>query len=289
MKRLLARPRVGHHIESGFSLLEMLISITIGVFLLAGLMLVFSNTRQNYSVQTGLSQLQDNERLAMSVLTTVIEHAGYYAAPIPSPGNQIPMVVSRSAAFFADSSDGFSTAGQSVTGTAAGGAFPSASTTASTDAISVRYLASVKDATYQDSLQSCSGSTNSSTTSAQMFVNTFTVDTTLNALMCVVGAVTTVTNGGTTTSTSPIATALSSHDTSAALVNGVSNLQIVYGVDTTGDGSIDTYFTTGGMSASNWANVHSVMVTLTFSFPNPLGGATPSTINFSRIIYLPST
>ena len=68
----------------GVSLIEMMVSLTIGLFLLAGMATIFSSTFISYNVQSGLSQLQNNELLAMNILSNVIESAGYYPA---YPGN----------------------------------------------------------------------------------------------------------------------------------------------------------------------------------------------------------
>jgi type IV pilus assembly protein PilW len=67
--------------QRGFTLIEVMVSITIAVFLLGGLLTVVQQTRNTYTAQTALAQLQDNERLAMTLMTDVIQSAGYFPTP----------------------------------------------------------------------------------------------------------------------------------------------------------------------------------------------------------------
>ena len=81
--------------QRGFGLIELIIAVFIGLFLLGGLAVVLQMTSNIFGSQTGLSLLQDEERLGMNLLTNVIEHAGYFPAPVPNPGNQQAMNISR--------------------------------------------------------------------------------------------------------------------------------------------------------------------------------------------------
>ena len=75
-RRLCSRCR-----QAGFTLLETLIALGIGLFLLGGIALVMGLTRQNFNAQSGLSQLQDDQRIAVSMLVMVVEHAGFFPDP----------------------------------------------------------------------------------------------------------------------------------------------------------------------------------------------------------------
>jgi hypothetical protein len=123
-----------------------------------------------------------------------------------------------------------------------------------------------------DGVISCSGAT--SATPAN-YLNTFYI--------------TSATTGGVTTYTlncTPDGTFASA----VPLLTGVSNLQVWYGISTTaGVNNVDTYKTADLMSASNWSNVTSVRVTLTFA--NPLYSAAQATqqpqyVYFTRVIAL---
>jgi type IV pilus assembly protein PilW len=77
--RILPRPRPG---QRGYSMLELMVAIAVAVFLLAGLFSVLQNTRNTSNNQTALAQLQDNERIAMTIITETVQQAGYYPNPL---------------------------------------------------------------------------------------------------------------------------------------------------------------------------------------------------------------
>ena len=66
------------HPQSGMSLIELMISLTIGLVLLAGLTVVFVNSSKAQRVGQSASQANDNARYAMDTITTDLHHAGYY-------------------------------------------------------------------------------------------------------------------------------------------------------------------------------------------------------------------
>lgn len=152
--------------QGGFSLLELLISVTIGVFLLAGIAGVLAITRQNFNAQAGMGQLQDDQRVAVNMLVSVVEHAGYYHdVQKETAVTSFPL-----AAPFAD--EGHSVVGSSGSGPVA-------------DSISVRYMQSPGGTASSDFLQDCNGISNTGST-AVLSVNTFTLDS-QNQLTCAVG------------------------------------------------------------------------------------------------------
>lgn len=65
-------------IQAGASLVEMLISLTIGLFLLSGIVGMFYGVKQTYQEQSVLAQLQNNQQLALNIINTVFQTAGYY-------------------------------------------------------------------------------------------------------------------------------------------------------------------------------------------------------------------
>lgn len=67
--------------QRGFSLIELMVAILIALFLIAGVVVVEQGVNMSSTQQSGLSQLEDEERFAMSVLTSVIGTAGYYPNP----------------------------------------------------------------------------------------------------------------------------------------------------------------------------------------------------------------
>lgn len=64
---------------SGFSLVELLVALAIGLFLLAGALTIFQQTRTQYRSIEAVSRLQESARYAMSVLENDLRLAGYWA------------------------------------------------------------------------------------------------------------------------------------------------------------------------------------------------------------------
>jgi type IV pilus assembly protein PilW len=115
--------------------------------------------KRTSTAQTGLSQLQDNERIAMSVITDIIQSAGYYPNPVANTPSTF-FLATGTAPIFA--------AGQSLTGTgtyAAGG-----------NTISSRFTTAGGDGVIN-----CLGNTSAT---QQTYTNTLSIDAN-NNLQCV--------------------------------------------------------------------------------------------------------
>jgi len=165
--------------QAGLGLIELLVVIVISLLMLAGLFATVYGTRQSFVAQNQLAQLQDNERLAMTVLTNIIQTAGYFSNPTTSTlGAALPIATVNGGNFAA--------AGQSVYGI-------------SGDQIWVRYVAGTSDG-----VMDCSGQTNA-TAGPQTDVNTFYVASVggVSQLVCQ------VTENGTTT-TQPLVSGVTS-------------------------------------------------------------------------------
>lgn len=247
--------------QSGISLIELMVSVAIALFLLTGLVTVFSSTSQSFKVQSELAKLQDNERMAMNMLSNVIQAAGYFANPTSQTAEAVLPV---------DTTYGFATAGQSIFGTSAGN---------NLDTITTRYVAAALVAASAatpasgatpaspavaaafDFLMDCNGRSNI-TASDLYTVNRFSVNAS-NQLTCSA-------NGG----------------TALALTEGVAGMAILYGVDPDGNGSINQYLSTASMNSATWPTVISVKITLTFVNPLALESGQPATIPFTRVISL---
>lgn len=63
--------------QSGFSLVEIMIALLIGLFLLGGILQMFSASQQTYRMQSNLARLQENGRFALDFLSRDIRMAGY--------------------------------------------------------------------------------------------------------------------------------------------------------------------------------------------------------------------
>lgn len=63
--------------QHGMTLVEVMIAITISLILLAGVMQIFTSSRQTYRVQDNMARLQENGRFAINFLTRDLRMAGY--------------------------------------------------------------------------------------------------------------------------------------------------------------------------------------------------------------------
>jgi type IV pilus assembly protein PilW len=247
MRNSCASSNTARFAQRGLTLVEMMIAILIGLFLTGGLLTLVQAMKRTSMNQSGLSQLQDNERMAMTLITDVIKSTGYYWNP----------VLNTQAASFPvknyNANANFTFAGQSLVGTGAYGA--------GSNVITSRYLT-----TGTDNVINCTG--NTSSVGAATFVNTFSLDGAGN-LQC-----TLIVNN---TASPPVP--LISGISNMQIYYGVQT----NGAAATN--SVDTYMDAPTVTAgSYWNSVKSVMVTLTFV--NPMFGQPnqPPTIQFTRVI-----
>lgn len=75
----------------GFSLVELLIAIGLGVLLMTGVVQMFIGSKQTFSTQQGVSKVQETGRLAIEFISRDLREAGYYGCY--SPINKIITVV----------------------------------------------------------------------------------------------------------------------------------------------------------------------------------------------------
>jgi type IV pilus assembly protein PilW len=212
--------------QRGFTLLEIMIAMTIGLFLAGALVTVVQTNKRVFLNQNQLEQMQDGQRMAMTLMADVIQSAGYF--PDPTSNSVGSTLVAGGT--FANS--------QTITGQY------SAATPG--DNISVRYMTASGDG-----ILNCSGLSNTSGANT-IYVNQFAVvpGVPSGQLVCTM-------NG-----------------TPYTLVNGVTNLSVLYGVKTNvaaAGNNVDEYLNASQMSAINWQNVISVQISLTFL--NPLYSA----------------
>ncbi len=64
-------------LQSGFTLIEVLVAMALGVFLSAGVIQIFIANKQTYNMQEALSRVQENARFSTDFLGYEIRHAGF--------------------------------------------------------------------------------------------------------------------------------------------------------------------------------------------------------------------
>src|SRR6516164_8904739 len=240
----------------GFTLVELMVTVAIALFLLGGLVTIVQNVRQTDTNQRSLSQLQDAERFALTVITDVVQAGGY-----------LPDAVAWTPAASLVQTGNWE-AGQALSGTHV--------VAAPGDTLRVRFRTAINDGVIL-----CDGSTNTAQGATHAFTNTFSVQPNANPALS--GLYCQVENLG------PSAAA-----PGVLLVAGIVNMKIYYGVKrnfAAADYNVDTYLTADQMcspltnpcGSDDWSNVSSVRVILTFT--NPLAGQAgqPPTIQFECV------
>lgn len=304
----------------GFSIVEMMVALSIGLILTLGVVQLFATNKANYEVTDDLSMLQENARFAMNFIMNDLRRVGYFGCPdnISTMTNNIVVNDPADVGDLWDLSFSLEGYDPSISTTTW---FPStftglpANRVAGMDMITIRYL-DVRDP---------EAITNASATSVTVgdvtgfqtdqFVGVSDCSSTdafqITAVNTATGAITHGTTGGTGTpgnddpnlsrqydpadaaSVSPlrlvryyIGTGTSGTSlyrqtidggnvVSEELVPGVENMQILYGVDTTGlatgigDGIPDEYLRAGQVGvtadlsdANWWSRVISVRIGL---------------------------
>jgi type IV pilus assembly protein PilW len=202
--------------QQGFTLIEIMIALLLGVFLISGAIQVFISTKQSNRMQENLSRLQENGRFAMDYLEHDIRMTGYWGCQLPtSPDVDLA------------GTDGAAGAADSITIRAAVTPPTGACGTAMVSAPVVCPQLVDPANVYADSRSTIAYS---------------------------------VVSSALRRATNCTATA------NADIVEGIDNMQILYGEDTDADGIANYYVASG--SVVNMANVVSVRVSVLASTPD---------------------
>jgi type IV pilus assembly protein PilW len=198
--------------QRGVGLIEIMVSIAIGLILILGLSTAFLGVNKTFRERQGLGELQNSERTAMAFISTGVRNAGYYPDPLlASP------IASNLA----------------LVGTGDG--------TSYSDTLTIRFVA--PSGASVSPFQGCTASL----TPGNTYTNTFSVSG--GNLVC--------TETNITTSTSTVVN----------LITGVDGMNISYGVDTTGAGSVTRYRPATAITTWDVGRVKTVTVTLRFISP----------------------
>ncbi len=223
--------RVNANRQSGLSLVELLIAMIIGLFLLAGITTSYLSSKKASIKRDQYSMLEDNGRLALEILTKTLEHTGYTSSKgVPLEDKFISVA--------ADVSSSNCGADQSVMNTAI---FPANVTIDSNtgDSIGTIHLGD------NDVFTDCSGGV----LPADCRLETGTIDTSKiysafylneddNTLMC-----------------------SGSRDNAKQLIaEGIENMQILYGVDENEDDVADRYVSANDVKDDLWNTVVSIQI-----------------------------
>ena len=214
--------------QRGFSLVELSIAILIALFLLGGLVTLVMGTRRTNATQSALSQLQDNERIAMTLITNIVQKAGYFPDPVNQTLNNFPAET---------------LAGVNLAAGAPG------------DTFVARFFAPINDTTNGTAIINCAGQSNATGSATVWYTNAFLVGTVNGTpwLQCQVQ----------TSGTGAVLTINLIPD-----VTDMTVLYGVAPSGAGDDYSVVQYLNATQVGATNnWPNVTAVKVTLTFLVP----------------------
>lgn len=274
--------------QRGMTLLELMIAMTIGLFLIGGLLAVYVGTNQSYRVSQATSRLQENARFAFDVLAMDIRMAGYMGCPGFS--DVTPNVIAAGAPAFSAM-----TALQGFESSA-----PSGITTAiaNTDAITIQKASNMESLNLTGNLTAVNANIQIGGNPFGFVANDilFITDCKHADLFCANSVSTgniTISHSSACNSSNNLSYAYgpdamvmafeqntyfiannpsgqpalyrrpwngNAVGTSEEVVEGVENMQIEYGEDTNADRVVDVYRTANAVAA--WNNVYSVRVSL---------------------------
>ena len=200
--------------QKGLTLIEIMVAMSIGLFMIAGVIHVFSSTKESYRTQEAVARIEVNSRFSLEIMTGNIRMAGYKKDPWADSKNVFGTVTTL-----------FPTVGQIVSGSEGG--------SSDSDQINIRYHGSVNSLGVADGrVYDCEG-TSVGDTNIELEFSISGTD-----LICTIDGATT-----------PV-----------VLADKVSNMQILYGEDTTGDEAVNQYVKAS--SVSNWQAIVSVKIGL---------------------------
>ncbi len=225
--------------QTGLSLIELLIAMLIGLFLLTGIATSYLSSKKNSNTRDEFTLLEDNGRLALEVLSGVLEHTGY--TPINAGILNPPFITNDTQVVSAACGTG-----NSVENT---GIFSTRITqdNIAGDAITVMYNADNRVFT------DCSG-------------GQLPVACQVSPVGVAAGTPSTATRiynafylqGG------ELRCAGSRDSNVQVIADGIENMQFLYGLDTTDDGRVDKYVNATNVGAF-WNSVVSVQVAILVS------------------------
>ena len=222
-------------LQSGLTLIELLIAMFIGLFLLAGISTSYLSSKKSSIIQNEYSMLADNGRLALEILHRTIEHTGYTT----SQDNPLENKFILSAVSSKSCND------TSASVLLAPTKFPNPATNDddASDSIGVVYLGDSNislDCSGEPLIPSCQLPNVSSPEVARIY-NAFFVDK--------------------SDANNPKLQCAGSRNTEViTIAEGVENMQILYGVDVNGDNTVIRYV--NEPDTDDWDKVISIQVGL---------------------------
>ena len=260
--------------SQGFSLVELMISVTLGLLVISAVISVFLGSRKSFRTSEGVSQMQEEGRFASLLITPIIRQAGYLPDPIftqTDPTAIFSLALNKTAI------RGFNDTSPTI--------YPgltSSTVEANTDSIAISFMGKDTATPPDTAMKTCLGDDVSAT---QIAVNVFFISQAgsngVQSLNCY-------------TNISLVGQALSlGTQRNEPLIAGVSNLQILYGIDTDGDRITNIYSNAAGVA--DWTQVTAIKLTVTIDSADQVNKGAADTVgvvngrirrNFSTVLQI---
>ena len=283
----ICKPRTAPTKQCGMSLVEVMVAITVGLILVAGLVQFFVGNKRSYQVLESINGLQENGRYAMRIISEsmhIADHWGGVEGKLIRSTN--PPVVGKGScdgAWVLNASEGLMGFDGAAASPLPAGCVSNANYLPNTDAFVVRHAGGEY---FNGATANASGNAIwlNSTVGANAVITDGTAVNPVDALGVYhypykvsayyirpcsnpqpAGAdCTAADDGGNPIPTLVRLNLVDNVLEEQSLVSGVEQMQLEYGVDTNGDGNTDFYGNATQLTASQWKNVASIRVGLVF-------------------------
>lgn len=261
------RPALRH--ARGFSLIELMIAMVIGLVVIAGVASVFVSSRQSFRTQESMAQVQESGRFLGYVMYPYVRLAGF----LPDPLNQ----VNPPAIYVGDPVNMAIDDRRAVWGVnnAAGGAIAVFGGTitpkAGTDVLVVRYVGqnSFGVATGDGQMRTCQNLGNSDGVANANYIKSNEMAEDIYYISAAEVGIGTSVQGLSNlncravvrNATTGLALAPALGPVDQPVANGVQDMQVLYGVNTDNDGAPNIYRTAA--QVTDWTRVVSIRITTT--------------------------
>ncbi len=291
--------------QAGFSLIELMVAIVLGLVLMTGVINVYLDSKRNYSYEDEQARLQENGRFALNFLKRELQHVGFFGGVITGGAGAAPVALTGTdcAPSWATNTDNplefidnFAGAVTTINGTNLAGCLTAGEIVAGTDIFTVKRTAgdyTLRDGEFNPSLTAAS--TN------QGYLRLKRAEDVVETEFVYLGSSGTIPSADATAGsrtdyweyqagvfyirnfsntaadgipTLCAETLRATGMVSSCLVEGIEDMQIELGIDTNMDGTPDQYKTTP--TAADMSNVVSARIYLLVRGINTVPGYTNS-------------
>jgi type IV pilus assembly protein PilW len=280
------------HRQQGFSLLEIMITLSVGLVLLAGVLSVFEGLRTTTKETTSYGELEENGRFAISLLTDDLIRQDFWGDytgtfdlasinPVPAPPTTECTGAGVNNGTFPLAVGHFRTLwGDRVTNASLMGCISDAvvyTAPKSSDIIQIKRVVAAPLVTSTTTTIGGVTTTTISPVTTTPAGNYYLVSNFNSGVIFSSGTVPTITNGqvwqyqhhiyyvreetqGSNTVPVLMQGQLTSTMTFAPIIDGIEIIHFMYGLDTDGDNIINAYVAANNMTADNWNNAGSTIL-----------------------------